>query len=79
MGIVRVITLGILVWLAWILYRRFMQHKKNIEMQKRDSIKEKVASVKQCHFCGVHVPINEAVNKGGRYYCCQSHCDQDNV
>ncbi len=26
-----------------------------------------------CHRCGLHVPESEAVEKGGRHYCCEAH------
>jgi len=72
MGIVRVITLGIIIWIAWVLYRRFKQQKEKLTNAKRESIKAKVASVKACSVCGVHVPLDEAINSNGDYFC--THC-----
>jgi len=30
-----------------------------------------------CAHCGVHFPASEAVEEGGRHYCCDAHRDAD--
>jgi uncharacterized protein len=30
-----------------------------------------------CAHCGVHIPASEAVEAGGRLYCCPAHRDAD--
>ena len=29
--------------------------------------------MKQCSYCGVHFPANEAVNVGGKIFCSEEH------
>ncbi len=29
----------------------------------------------RCSYCGVHLPRNEAILKGGKIYCCTAHSE----
>ncbi len=80
MGLIRLITIAVLIWLAWALYRRFVHYKNsaisaNREKQKKPAIK----AVKRCAVCGIHIPENEAIKKQDRYFCCEQHSNQDSV
>ncbi|MDX1810495.1 MAG: PP0621 family protein [Gammaproteobacteria bacterium] len=76
MGLVRVITIGLVIWLGWMLYRRFILQKKNIPSNAKAKQTDNVAAMRQCAVCGVHVPQEEALYKNNKYYCCQQHSDQ---
>ena len=78
MGITRLIIIGLLIWLAWMMYRRFIQYQ-NTKQQSTKTSQESVSNIKKCAVCGVHVPQIEAIKKGDRYYCSKAHCDQDNA
>ena len=77
MGIVRLLIVLIIVWFVWSIYRRYIQQQTRKPPLNSSTAKNNVPSVKQCAFCGVHIPLEEAIQRKGRYYCCQSHCDKD--
>jgi uncharacterized protein len=29
----------------------------------------------KCSYCGVHLPKNESILKGGKFYCCIAHSE----
>ena len=74
MGIGRLLVLGLAIWLIWFVYKRLKASAVSIKSQKQ---KTKVASVKQCAVCSVHVPEEEAIKKGDLYYCSQAHADKN--
>jgi uncharacterized protein len=39
---------------------------------------KKVGSMVRCAHCGTHVPQNEALQAGDKYYCSREHRDRDN-
>ena len=74
MGIVRLLIIGALVWLAFSLFKRFTNRPSISENRVKDNSSKKMV---QCKQCGLHVPINEALPKGEDYFCCSNHRDQD--
>jgi len=76
MGITRLITVAIVIWLIWFVFKRFQQgvdnRKRNAEI-KKNKAKNAVSSVKKCAACGVHVLEVEALEQDGRYYCSVEH------
>lgn len=76
MGIVRLLTILFIIWFIWSLYRRFIQQQTGKPAVKT-SAREKVPTVKQCAFCGIHIPLEEAIQRNGRYYCSQGHYEKD--
>ena len=38
---------------------------------------KKVGDMVRCARCGTYVPRNEALQDGGRFYCCSKHRDED--
>jgi uncharacterized protein len=41
--------------------------------EKHPSRKPSIASMVACAHCGVHLPESEAIQKDGKYYCCEEH------
>jgi len=37
----------------------------------------KAENMKQCKYCGVHVPESSIVTAGDETYCCQEHAELD--
>ena len=73
MGIVRLITIALIIYLAIILYKRWAaSQQKNVPRQKKIN-----ANMVRCEICQLHVPENEALQHNGRYYCSQKHLEQD--
>ena len=75
MGIIRLVTVVAILWLAWFFFKRFQQ---NMLERKQSKKKETpVSNVKECAVCGVHVPETEALSHNGRYYCSIAHKSSD--
>ncbi len=71
MPIFRLIIAAAIIWLLFYVYRRI----HNIVANKRQS-PPKIAETRdmvRCERCGLHVPITEAVEQAGHYYCSQEH------
>jgi len=81
MGIGRIIILGIIIWFVWFAFKRLnssiaiQRSKKNAEKKKKEAADavETVTVIRQCEFCSIHVPEDEAIKQNGLYYCCQAH------
>ncbi|MCW8825823.1 MAG: PP0621 family protein [Gammaproteobacteria bacterium] len=74
MGIVRLIIIGVAVWLAFKLFKRMTSGPSTPESSVKESAPKKMV---QCKQCGLHVPIDEALPKGDDHFCCDEHRDQD--
>jgi len=71
MGLMRLITIAAVIWLAWFFYTRFQQ--KRLEKIQATKKQTPVSSVKKCAVCGIYVPVHEALMHDGRYYCSEAH------
>jgi len=76
MGIVRLLILGVVVWLAFKLIKRITNRPSISENSIKDSAPKKMV---QCKQCGLHIPVDEALPKGDDYFCCSEHRDQDSI
>jgi hypothetical protein len=74
--IIRLILLFIIVAiLMWLLKRLFGGSPDPQEIEHRnDSSSE---DMRQCKFCGIHVPESSVVSYNENSYCCQEHADRD--
>ena len=74
--IIRLILLFIIVAiLMWLLRRLFSGSPDPQEIEHdRDSSSE---DMRQCKFCGIHVPESSIVSYNDNPYCCQDHADRD--
>jgi uncharacterized protein len=77
MGI-RVLLLGIAIWLLFLTGRRLFRRLKSRHAEGRRPVTPMVNMV-SCHHCGLHLPQNEALEKDSRYYCCREHMQADDV
>ena len=73
MGLFRLILLGLVIWLFFRLYQRFI---KGHSSQKQETRKIDGDMVR-CKHCGIHIPESEAINKDNDYYCSQDHLEDD--
>ncbi len=65
--IVKLIFLGIFVWLGLRIY-------KAIKAAKKPEITQDVhQDMVCCQHCNIHIPVNEAIIKEGKYYCSPEH------
>lgn len=74
MGIVRLLIIGVVVWLAFKLLKRLTNRPSISEDRAKDSPAKKIVECKQC---GLHIPIDEALPKDSDYFCCSEHRDQN--
>ncbi len=63
------LILALLAWAALSTVRRALTRRRERSPKR---IRAAVPMV-PCAHCGVHVPRNEAVQKGDRYYCSEAH------
>jgi len=67
-------SLVILVAVALIVYAvRRLWRSSRPEDKRADS----VAHMVQCAHCGVYIPESEALSHAGRFYCSQTHLEND--
>ncbi len=75
MGIIRLITVAAVIWLAWFFFKRFQRYAE--EKKQIPKKEEPISSVKKCAVCGVYVPEHEAFERNDRYYCSRAHENAD--
>ena len=65
-----IILLAIVALLMWLLKRLF---SNSPEPQRPKSAE----NMRQCKYCGVHVPESSILRINDQSYCCQEHADLD--
>jgi uncharacterized protein len=65
--ITKLVILVLLIWLGFRIYN-WMQKKSSI-----DSSKTIVQDMVSCDKCGIHIPANEAIKSGEKYFCSRDH------
>jgi uncharacterized protein len=74
--IVRIILLFIVVaMLLWVIRRMFGKNSFTGEIEQNDSPASE--DMRQCKFCGIHVPESSIIILNDKPYCCQEHADSD--
>lgn len=74
MGIGKLLIVGVIVWIAFRLYKHLINRPSVTHKRTGSSSSKKMV---QCKTCGLHVPIDEALSKNDNYYCCSAHRDQE--
>lgn len=72
-GIIRLLILGLLVWLAWKLVRRLISPPAGKQPPARGNGSTRML---RCEQCGVHVPEPDAFIARGHAFCSQAHQQQ---
>ena len=73
MFIMRLIVLLIIVAiLLWLLKRWFSPDPEPEQLES-----SKTETMRQCKYCGVHVPETSIISINDQSYCCQDHADLD--
>jgi uncharacterized protein len=73
MGLGRLLTIVILIWLGYLLYKRLIAPTRKNKKSHSKSIENTV----RCAYCQLHIPEQEAVSRAGRHYCSQQHLELD--
>jgi uncharacterized protein len=68
----RTLVIIIVVALIVMIAKRLLQkpHTPARRVQKNEHMV-------QCTHCGIYIPEQEALQRAGRYYCSQTHLDED--
>ena len=71
----RLVILVALVLVGWYLFRKLTapSQKPADNTRSRGDYQPMVA----CQRCGVHVPADQALNRGDASYCCRDHLPDD--
>ena len=72
MFIMRLIILLVIVAILMWLLKRLFSSDPEPEQITTDS-----ENMRQCKYCGVHVPESSVVTVNNESYCCQQHADLD--
>ncbi len=70
-----ILLLAIVAILLWLLKRLFAEDPYPPEIEHHP--KTKSENMRQCKFCGVHVPETSIVLVGDNPYCSQDHAERD--
>ena len=72
MGIVRLLIIGVVIWLAFKLFQRITSRPSVPDNSENNNASKKMV---QCKQCGLHIPLDEALPKGDDFFCCSEHRD----
>ena len=67
-----IILLAIVALLMWLLKRLFSADPEPAQLEAG-----KAENMKQCKYCGVHIPESAILTVNDETYCCQEHADLD--
>ena len=71
--IIRLLLLVIVVFaVLWLLKQLFTENQDS-----KGKTGLKTENMRQCKFCGTHVPESSVVLSRNQPYCCQDHADRD--
>ena len=71
MGLIRLIILGVVIYLAWQLIKRWQNRPSNQVDDNRPGRLD--GNMIRCDYCGLFVPRDEAIEADGRHYCSEAH------
>lgn len=63
------VLLAVVAYVAW----RWMQRAARPDLSARDEGKALPQAMVSCALCGLHLPRQEALAAGERFYCCDEH------
>ena len=68
----RTILLGLALWGIFLIVRHLIRERRRLQAKPG---KPKAVDSVQCAYCGLHLPREEALQRGEHYYCCQAHLE----
>ena len=77
MGIGRLLTILLIAWLLYALYKRFIKNKFQAGKNEQNRGPKEIEKIVKCEKCSIHIPIEEAIKHKGRYYCSKAHLQAD--
>jgi len=76
MNAIRVLLLILLGWILWRLSQRWYYDRKVTKENNTHlppSSTPKHDEMVRCDYCGLYLPLNEAIHSGEDRYCCEAH------
>jgi uncharacterized protein len=72
MNLIRLLVIAAVIWLAYVLFKRWLEGKKPPRPGPDGRPQERMV---KCDHCGVHVPESQALRSGDQTYCSPEHRD----
>ncbi|GAB4289771.1 MAG: PP0621 family protein [Thiohalomonadaceae bacterium] len=72
MNLIRLLVIAAVVWLAYVLFKRWLAEKQPPRPEGEQRRQERMV---KCAYCGVHVPESQALHRGNQSYCSPEHRD----
>lgn len=72
MNLIRIITIGLIIYLVLRLYKQWAANKKAATFIH----KNKEENMVRCEVCQLHITEKEALQHNGKFYCSQKHIDE---
>lgn len=69
MNLIRLIAIGLIVYLVIQIFKRWAANKNTHIQEKQEQ------QMVRCETCQLHIPKNEALQKDNKFYCSQEHLD----
>lgn len=73
MGLSRLLMLIAIIWLGWIVYRRWRMLRTRQAPPPVQTGQAQSGKTCKCAHCGVHIPAEEALWLEQRPFCCEEH------
>ena len=70
MNLIRFLVIAAIIWLSFRIYQNWKQAKVSSKKKARTI---PIEDMVQCSKCGVHLPENEALKSGNKFFCSESH------
>lgn len=74
MNLIRVLIIGLLVWLVYRMIRAALNKPRRQGPTKPAALSTDMV---RCQHCGIHIPRDEALQQGDAFYCSPEHREQD--
>ena len=69
MGLIRLLTILLLGWLAWSLYKNYV----NKQVQQQQKRKLQAGRIVKCQYCDLHLPETQALQHDSTWFCTRDH------
>ena len=74
MGLIRILLIVLLIWVAWRLLRQALLPDKNKDRQSgAGGSGDSPTRMVKCAQCGVHLPESEAIQQEQQFFCNKDH------
>ena len=70
MNLIRVLIIALLGWLVYRMIRSALNKPRGGRAAKPVALSTDMV---RCHYCGIHIPKDEALQQGEHYYCSPEH------